>query len=76
MHKVLVDRTIAQAASLNHEYVVQFSRPDGETDQRLEFLESYRDYYEMVRGKSFWKHYDQPYQTDRVWDVDYWIERV
>lgn len=75
MHKVHIDRSIAQAAAWNHEYVVQFSRTDGETKERLEFLESYRDYYEMMCGRISWSNFDQPYRTDRVWDIDYYIDK-
>lgn len=65
-----LDAKIEQAAAWNQQYVVHFKGP-----QDLEFYESFRDEYELARGKHFWRGFDPPFRTKHVYDVDYWIDR-
>jgi hypothetical protein len=76
VRQIHIDRAIEQAAAWNNDYVVLFSRPNGDTDERLEFLEIYKDYHEMERGKYKWRHHRyHPFLTERVFDVNYWIDK-
>ena len=63
-----LENIILQADCWNNQYVVHFKGPNG-----LEFLEIFKDDYDLGRGKSFWNNFDPPYRTARVYDVGYWL---
>jgi len=73
--QIHIDRAIEQAAAWGYDYVVVFGREDGNSED-LEFLETFRDEEEMNMGKYKWNHSFTPkYNTRRVYDVNYWIDK-